>query len=53
MKPLIPRIQFAGESGHLDTPMSTSPVATAVRNSQDSQTPRTKPNEAITSTSAP
>jgi hypothetical protein len=53
MIPLITMVHVAGHPGHLNTPMIKSPAASAVRNSQDSQTPPTKPNVTIASKSPP
>jgi hypothetical protein len=53
MIPLITMIHDHGHSGHMNTPMITWPAASAVRNSQDSQTLRTNPNVAIRSTRPP
>jgi hypothetical protein len=53
MIPLITMIQAHGHSGHLKTPMITSPVASAVRKSQESQTPHTNPIVAIRSRRLP
>jgi hypothetical protein len=53
MIPLITMIHAHGHSGHLDTPMITSPAAIAVRNSQESQTPHTNPSVATRSRRPP
>jgi hypothetical protein len=53
MIPLSAMIHDHGHSGHLTTPMINWPAASAVRNTQDNQTPPTSPSVATRSRRPP